>query len=121
MVQKVLKTPMQAADKQRKKAKPPSRTVLANAYIKDLTEDYVEHGAYVIRKLREEKPAEYIKHVSALIPKETKIEITHEIKELTDEQVHARIIEMEKALSIEATTDDSDDDIIDAEYTDISE
>jgi hypothetical protein len=47
-----------------------TRARVTAKFLADLAEDYAQHGAGAIRILRIEKPAEYIKTVAALLPRE---------------------------------------------------
>ena len=47
-----------------------SRDAITKAFIDDLSEDWREHGLETIQRAREERPAEYVRMVASLIPKE---------------------------------------------------
>jgi Bifunctional DNA primase/polymerase, N-terminal len=46
-----------------------SRNLLSEALIADLYEDWLKHGMAAIRKVREERPADYLKVVALLVSK----------------------------------------------------
>ena len=47
-----------------------SRNKLQADFVKALAEDFAEHGEGVVRIVRVEKPAEYLKIVAGVLPKE---------------------------------------------------
>lgn len=47
-----------------------ARAKLGEEFLKTLLADYNEHGANVIAQVREEKPADYIKVIASILPKE---------------------------------------------------
>src|SRR5262245_2339391 len=51
-----------------------SRNRLRGGFLADLAADWQEHGAEVIRIVRIEKPATYLKIVASLMPREMSIE-----------------------------------------------
>ena len=48
-----------------------SRDEVASAVISALCEDFLAHGAETIRAIRAERPADYVKILLSLLPKET--------------------------------------------------
>lgn len=64
-----------------------SRNKLGEAFITALQEDFEEHGTAAIVEVRETKPADYLKVIASLMPKEFRIERVED--ELTDEQFDA--------------------------------
>lgn len=86
---------------QSKGGRKPSRDKLSNDFITALSNDFEKHGVASIQTVRQEKPVEYLKLVAMLIPKEHKVEVSHEVKELTDVQVLARIRDLEAAIVAE--------------------
>lgn len=63
-----------------------SRNVLSEAFIAALHADFAEHGVSVIEKVRCEKPAEYLKIVASLVPREIQLD-SPGIDEMTDDEV----------------------------------
>ena len=51
-----------------------SRNALGEAFVAAMHEDFQEHGAEVIEKVRTERPYDYLKVIATIIPKE----ITHD-------------------------------------------
>lgn len=49
--------------------KPGARNRIQNAFLEDLQKDWQEHGQAAIRIMRMEKPSEYVKVVSTLLPR----------------------------------------------------
>ena len=52
-----------------------SRDVITKAFIDDLTNDWREHGAEALEQARKERPAEYVRMVANLLPKEAKVQL----------------------------------------------
>ncbi len=52
-----------------------ARTKLADQFLKDIYEDWKEHGIEAIKKVRVKKPDVYLRVVADLIPKDIKLEI----------------------------------------------
>lgn len=53
-------------------------------FISALSEDFQEYGKGVIKKVREEKPAEYLRVCARLMPKDIDLEVN---KDITIEQI----------------------------------
>lgn len=70
-----------------------SRNELAEAFLADLHADWVDYGATAIVDMREDKPAEYVKVVASILPKELKIST---VEELSDDELIARIRQLEQ-------------------------
>lgn len=67
-----------------------SRSKLGEAFLTDLLEDWQANGKAAIQKTREEKPADYVKVVASILPKQ--VEIKEDLFDgLTDEQLAAII------------------------------
>ena len=61
-----------------KPSKPHSvKNRLQAAFLNDLFEDWKEHGIEAIRVMRDEKPAEYVKVVASLMPKEVELDLVN--------------------------------------------
>jgi hypothetical protein len=52
-----------------------TRDTINKAFIDDLTRDWQEHGLDALQRAREEKPAEYVRMVANILPKEAKMEL----------------------------------------------
>jgi len=67
-----------------------SRNKLGEAFLTDLLEDWQENGKAAIAQTRTEKPAEYVKVVASILPKQ--VEIREDLFDgLSDEQLAAII------------------------------
>jgi len=64
-----------------------SRNKLGEAFVSAMQDDFLEHGPTVIQQVRTEKPADYLKIIASILPKEFKIERIED--DLTDEQFDA--------------------------------
>lgn len=62
-----------------------SRNRLGEAFIQALQDDFRQHGEDAIRRTREEKPADYVKVLASLLPKE--VEIKRPLEDLTDDEL----------------------------------
>lgn len=67
-----------------------ARNRLQGKFLNDLADDFDKHGKKAIQSMREERPAEYIRAIASLMPKE--LEISRPLDELSDEQLNAAVI-----------------------------
>ena len=77
-----------------------SRNKLAEAFVADLFDDWQQRGPSVIERCAIEKPAEYLKIVAGLLPKDVNI-TTRSLDDLTDDQMMrklAKLTEMARPL-----------------------
>ena len=63
-----------------------SRNKLGEAFIADLHDAWLEGGSDAIRRCMEEKPAEFIRIIASLIPKELDVTVDH-YDHMSDEQL----------------------------------
>src|SRR5262245_21939164 len=75
-----------------------SRNRLAYGFVEALQRDFEEHGEAVIRIVRVERPAEYLKVIASILPKELEISDSR-LKELSDEQLDALLALVEGRLA----------------------
>lgn len=75
-----------------------SRNKLGEAFLSALHDDFEQHGVEVIRRVREERPQDYMKVCAALLPREVKI--TNETDGMTDEQIAGRIRQLAGELGL---------------------
>ena len=76
-------------------------------FIRALAEDFAKHGPAVIEKVRTDKPADYLKIVASLLPKDINLSV-RPLDELSDDQLLARLAqltEMAKPLLAKLETD----------------
>lgn len=76
-----------------------TRNKLAEDFVRELQADFQEHGKAAIQTVRAERPAEYLKVVASLLPKQI------EVKEgafdgLSDEQLSALVYAARASLGI---------------------
>ena len=77
-----------------------SRNKLGEQLISDLYADWMEHGPAAIAAMRRQKPAEYVKVVAAILPKEVKVN-ERPLEEMSTDEIRdaiARIDEVRSAL-----------------------
>ncbi len=74
-----------------------ARSRLGEAFLADLFEDWEEHGVAVIERVRNERPAVYLKVVASLLPKDLNVNIDP-LDELTDEQLIERIRQLNEEI-----------------------
>jgi hypothetical protein len=55
-----------------------SRDTITEAFLRDLAKDWRHHGPEALAQARLERPAEYVRVVANLLPKEAKLEIDFE-------------------------------------------
>ena len=65
-----------------------SRNKLGEAFIADMFADWAEHGIDAIRRVREERPQDYLKVTASLLPKQVQIENK---SDMTDDELDQRI------------------------------
>jgi hypothetical protein len=63
-----------------------SRNKLGEAFVSALLEDWEKHGIAAIEKVRDEKPADYLKVVASVIPKEVHHTV-EDYDELSDDEL----------------------------------
>lgn len=66
-----------------------ARSKLGEAFLKEMLADFTEHGAAVIKAVRDEKPDQYLKVVASILPKE--IEFGEEFASVLKDQRDAAV------------------------------
>ncbi|MCD1644815.1 DUF5681 domain-containing protein [Aurantimonas coralicida] len=74
-----------------------SRSKLSEAFLEALAADFDEHGVRVIQTVREEKPDVYVKIIASILPRDLNVNVS-DLSELSDEDLRARIRDMEAAI-----------------------
>src|SRR5262245_16136476 len=74
-----------------------SRNKLDAAFTDALYQDFLQHGPTVIEAVRKEQPAQYMRVVASVLPKEVKIDKTP-VSELSDDEL-ARLREVARAMA----------------------
>ncbi len=74
-----------------------SRNQLAERFIADLYQDWQENGLEALAAARESKPADYLKVVASVLPKDIKISL----ETMTDGELAKRIDQLTSSLGIE--------------------
>jgi hypothetical protein len=69
-----------------------SRNRLTGDFMRALAADFAEHGEGTIKIVRMEKPVEYLRIISSLMPRELLLEST--LSEFTDDQVDELIVKI---------------------------
>lgn len=86
-----------------------SRNKLGEEFIRDLHADWQQNGPAVIQAVRAEKPAEYLKVVASLLPKQ--VEIKEGIFDgISDEELAALVAAARSALRAAESGGDGDTD-----------
>jgi hypothetical protein len=67
-----------------------ARNKFGEAFLGDFLNDWEEHGAKVIVKVREDKPETYLRVAASILPQELNVKVS-ELDDLTDEQLDRRI------------------------------
>lgn len=80
-----------------------SRNKLGEVFIQAMHEDFCEHGADVIAKVRLEKPDQYLKVVASILPQQLNVRVS-DFDDLSEEQLDQRIHALARALQLEAGT-----------------
>jgi hypothetical protein len=77
-----------------------SRNRLQGDFMRALADDFAEHGVTAIQKTREEQPAQYLKVVASLMPKE--LEIKRPLEDLTDDDLIAGVAALQSLLNAQS-------------------
>jgi hypothetical protein len=72
-----------------------SRGKLGELTLQKLLADFEEHGEDLIRKVRQEEPAQYLRAIVSLLPKEVKVD-SAPLSDLTDDEL-SRLIDIIRA------------------------
>ena len=82
-----------------------SKNKLITDFINALADDFQQYGEAAIRAMREDNPANYIKAVVQLVPKDFRVEhtILDEIKAMSPEERTAKIHELQREQIIAMT------------------
>lgn len=75
-----------------------SRNKLGEAFLDDVYADWKQHGKETLEVMRQEKPAEYVKVVASILPKELNVKIDP-LEELDDATLDERIGELTAAFA----------------------
>ena len=59
-----------------------ARHKISEVFLKDLLDDYAEHGAAAIVKLRENHPGRYIELIAKLLPKQVNVDARYTLLDL---------------------------------------
>jgi hypothetical protein len=74
-----------------------ARNKLQADFINALADDFKEHGDAVIRIVRAEEPATYLKVIAATLPKEFLISESGPLDDMSDEELEAFIADCRKS------------------------
>lgn len=85
-----------------------SRNKLGEDFIAAMCDDFAEHGAAVIAKVRQERPADYLRVVASLLPKELRVDREKSMDEMSDAELMAIIRGTADACGLVVTEADDD-------------
>ena len=74
-----------------------SRNKLGEAFLADMLADWEIHGAETVAKVREERPADYLKVVASILPKDLHVRVG-DYEDATDDEILERIRELSDAV-----------------------
>ena len=77
-----------------------ARHKLGEAFLEALASDFEAHGPQAIAEVRENRPADYLKVIASILPKEMNVKVDT-TDELTDDQLDQRIRALADAIGIE--------------------
>jgi hypothetical protein len=83
-----------------------ARSKLAEAFVADLYENWLENGVATLEKVRVEKPDQYVKVVASILPQQLNVTVS-DLDDLSDEQLDRRIDALARALKLEIGTGQS--------------
>jgi hypothetical protein len=75
-----------------------ARNKLSEAFIQALHDDFLEHGAAVIARVRAEKPEQYLKVIASIVPRDVNLTV-NAVGDMTDDELVARIRELDQELA----------------------
>lgn len=84
-----------------------SKNRLQADFLREMADDFAEHGREAITVMRTEKPAEYIRAIASLMPKE--LEITKPLDDVSDEELNAAITAVRAVIAAQAVGEGSTD------------
>lgn len=67
-----------------------SRNKLGEAFLADMLADWLEHGADAIRQMRERRPADYVRVVASILPRELNVKVD-EVADMSDDELAAQL------------------------------
>ena len=73
-----------------------SRNKLGEAFVQDLFEHWKENGIEVLHRAAKEKPADYLKVVASLLPKDIKVSL----ETMSDKELSASIGQLSESLGL---------------------
>src|SRR5689334_11638374 len=76
-----------------------ARSKLGEAFTQALYADFTEHGKAVIERVRQEDPAQYVRVVASLLPKEVKID-SAPLSDMSDDEL-GRLIDILRAAVVD--------------------
>lgn len=85
-----------------------ARNKLQADFLNTLAQDFAAHGKQAIEEMREKRPAEYVRAVASLMPKE--LEISRPLDDISDDELNAAILAVRSVLAAQeagARTDSS--------------
>jgi hypothetical protein len=85
---------------------------LQGDFLHALAEDFREHGIGAIRIMRVERPAEYVKCIASLMPKELLVTQDNALTDLTDEQLEQALNKVLREKAERAVTVIPDGEVI---------
>lgn len=74
-----------------------SRNRLQGDFVRALAEDFEQHGRTAIARVREDRPADYLRVIASLMPKE--IDVGTKFAELNDDEITASIAVLRSLLA----------------------
>lgn len=77
-----------------------SRNALGEAFLSALHDDFLEHGPDTLRRVREEKPEDYIKVCARILPNEMHLKVDA-FDELSDSELERVISQLAGLVSVE--------------------
>jgi hypothetical protein len=84
-----------------------SRNKLGEEFIAAMHADFEAHGADTIKRVREERPADYVKVIAGILPKELNV-TTNALEELSDDDLAAGIAALQSVLAAHEDADGSE-------------
>jgi hypothetical protein len=85
-----------------------SRNRLQGDFLRDLAEDFAQHGKAAITKTRTQQPAQYLKIVASLMPKE--LEIKRPLEDLSDDDLIAGVAALQSYLNAHGIAEGAGDE-----------
>ena len=75
-----------------------SRNKLSEQFLSALAADWEQHGVEVLQNVRKDRPADYLRVIASVLPKEMHVAAANDLEEMSDEELEYRTRELAREL-----------------------